>query len=325
MVNRALWLLVLVACQGDKESTTGSAGSAAPPGRDPGGSFGNPLEDDAGPAAIADDAGAKPDDPEPADPGKIIDELGAISAWEAVIDRAQLLARRSQHGVTYGRIGPAILVLGPTPEPTDAGVKVDAGMVATPYVWLVDDTEGNGTLGIRIELGAHASKVKEGDRVAVGGAWHLDAERRWYWKVDSVTPVPPGPASDIKDPPAPVPSHEIVQANPIPGGRMITFARDNDAVYFQLAGPPPVREGDGWLVADELGDFAFARLILPGERESYGGQDMRTPDERWQLKRAQTYMVRIGVIRKHGDPALKPGNSGYQPATIRARTAPIRL
>ena len=43
-----------------------------------------------------------------------------------------------------------------------------------------------------------------------------------------------------------------------------------------------------------------ALLNLPGERPSYGGQDMRDPDERWVLRRGQTYWVRIGKLRKRG-------------------------
>jgi len=43
---------------------------------------------------------------------------------------------------------------------------------------------------------------------------------------------------------------------------------------------------------------------------------MRAADERWTLKRAQTYWVRIGKIRK-----LKP----TEPANINARTAPVRV
>src|SRR5829696_3680908 len=62
-------------------------------------------------------------EPEPVDPGKLIADLGAISAWQAVIDRAQYLARRGQHGVVYGTLGGPIMVPGPTPElPADAGV-----------------------------------------------------------------------------------------------------------------------------------------------------------------------------------------------------------
>ena len=152
-------------------------------------------------------------------------------------------------------------------------------LIASPYVWLVDDTEGNGSLGIRVALGAKPAKL--GERVALGGAWHLDEARRWYWKINSLQQIPPGAPSDIKEPPPPEPNHVIVNGNLVPGSRTITVARDNDSVYFQLVGPPPTNDGDGWPVANELGDKVFALLVLPGERASYGAQDMRAPDERW--------------------------------------------
>jgi hypothetical protein len=97
--------------------------------------------------------------------------------------------------------------------------------------------------------------------------------------------------------------------------RKISLAKDGDAVYFQLVGPPPVAEGDGWPVADELGNPVVALLNLPGERPSYGAQDMRSSDERWQLRRGQTYWVRIGHLHKHPE----------KPTTINARTAPVRV
>ena len=188
-------------------------------------------------------------------------------------------------------------------------------MIASPYVWLVDDTEGNGALGIRVALGRHAAK--QGDRVAIGGGWLLDEARRWYWAADAIQPIAvPATPSELKDPPAAVPGHDIVTGSLPSGARTISVARDNDAVYFQLVGPLPVRDGDGWAVANELGDVPFAMMTLPGERASYGGQDMRAPDERWQLKRAQTYWVRIGKIRGHG-----PG----KPVSVTARTAPVRV
>jgi hypothetical protein len=302
MVRVAL-LLALVACQG-------SGNRDKPP----------PKPADAAVLidaveVVVEDAPRVEPEPEPPDPGKLIAELGAIPAWQAVIDRAQLLARRGQHGVAYGKIGPAIMQLGAAPEPVGSAKPIDAGLEPSPYVWLVDDTEGNGTLGIRVLLGKETAK--EGDRVALGGAWFLDDAKRWYWKVDSLTALPPAPPSDIKEPPVPVPSHEVQTGNYPSGARTISVAKDNDAVYFQIVGPPPVRDGDGWLVANELGDVPFARLVLPGERAAYGGQDMRAADERWVLKRAQTYWVRIGKIRKSSKPD--------EPASINARTAPIRI
>jgi hypothetical protein len=259
-------------------------------------------------------------EPEPVDPGKLIADLGAISAWQAVIDRAQYLARRGQHGVVYGTLGGPIMVPGPTPElPVDAGIGVkpiDAGLVPSEYVWLVDDTEGNGALAIRVMLGTQPAAPKQGDCVALAGAWVLDDNKHWFWKVDRVTPLPPAPPSDIKDPPA-APGHQIVDGNLAPGSRTISVARDNDAVYFMLTGPnQPVLPGEGWPVADELGNPIFALLNLPGERPSFGGQDFRTADERWVLKRGFVYWVRIGKIRRP---------SPDKPALINARTAPVRV
>jgi hypothetical protein len=124
------------------------------------------------------------------------------------------------------------------------------------------------------------------------------------------------PAPAPADPPAAVPSHVPATGGFPPGVRPIKQAKDNDAVYFQLAGPLPARDGDGWLIADRLYDLPVALLILPGERASYGGQDLRSPDERWQLKRQQTYWVRIGKIRPQG---------AGKPFAVTARTAPIRV
>lgn len=312
MVTQPLVALVVIACLGCQ----GQGDQATPPA----------VPKDARvvknepPPADAQSAPSEPDEPEPSDPGKLIADLGAVSAWQAVIDRAQYLARRGQHGVVYGTIGAPILVPGPTPEvPADAGVAakpVDAGLVPSAYVWLVDDTEGNGALAIRAMLGNQASPPMPGARVALAGAWQLDDSKRWYWKVDRVTPLPPAPPSDLTDPPG-MPGHQIVDGNLPQGARTISVAKDGDAVYFMLTGPnQPVLPGEGWPVADELGDATFALLNLPGERPSFGGQDFRTPDERWQLKRGSVYWVRIGKIRR---------TSPDKPALINARTAPIRI
>jgi hypothetical protein len=306
---RVLLLATLVDCQG--------SGSEKPPQK----RDAAPVDYEDAPDPVFEEAPRVEPEPEPTDPGKLISELGAIPAWQAVIDRAQLLARRGQHGVVYGRIGPEVMILGEPPAHAGSGKPIDAGMIPSGYVWLVDDTDGNGTLGIRVVLGKETAAA--GDRVALGGAWLLDDARRWYWKVDSLTALPPAAPSDIKDPPAPFPSHGIQEGRYPAGTRTITVARDNDAVYFQIVGPPPVRDGDGWLVANELGDVPFARLVLPGERAAYGGQDMRAADERWVLKRATTYWVRIGKIRKSSKPS-RPGVPD-EPAAINARTAPVRL
>jgi hypothetical protein len=298
-------------------------------------------------------------DEETPDPGRMIAELGAIPAWQAVVDRAQLLGRRGQHGVVLGRVGPPVMVPAPVapagagapglspgggiaaagasvaPGPAAGGAAAGAGsaatpapaapggagsgaaaaephLIATPYVWLIDDTEGNGTLGIRIALG---DKAKLGDRIAAGGAWQLDAERRWFWKPDAVQPLPPARPNEPRDPPPPAPGHAIA-TGPLPSGaRTAGVARDSDAIYFQIVGPPPQSDGDGWQVADQLGSPTALVLNLPGERPSYGGQDMRAADERWQLRRGQTYWVRIGVLHRRTG----------KPPTVNARTAPVRV
>ena len=285
-VRRVLAALVLAGCQGGRHQPA----AAPPPAR-------TPRDARAAVKPPAADAG-------PVDVGKMIADLGAIPAWDAVVDRAQYLARRNQHGVVYGTLGPAIMMPAP---------GADAGLVASPYTWLIDDTEGNGALAIRVELGARGGKLAAGQRVALGGAWALDDHRAWFWKVDDSSPLPAAPAPATKDPPAP-PGH-VIAAGPLPAGaRPISKAGDNDLVYFQLVGQPPAIDGDGWPVADELGDPVVALLALPGERASYGAQDMRAPDERWHLRRGVTYALRVGIVHHHGPD---------KPATINARTAPI--
>jgi hypothetical protein len=297
----------LAACQGESDRRAAGSGSAPEP-RD----AGAPEARDAGapvaPEEPTSDA-AVVEDPDPPDPGKLIESLGAVSAWQAVVDRGQYLARRGQQGVVFGTLGAPILVAGPA-----APGGIDGGLVASGYTWLVDDTEGNGALAIRVLL--ESRTAKQGDRVALGGAWELDDSRRYYWKVASVTALPAAPPGDLKDPPV-APGHEIADGGVPAGARTISVARDDDLVYFTVVGKPPVVDGEGWPVADELGDPVFALLNLPGERPSYGGQDFRTPDERWQLKRGQLYWVRIGRIRRPQGPD--------KPALINARTAPVRV
>jgi hypothetical protein len=331
------------ACQGRKRQGDGAGGGGDEPVGSGSGSgvaepsLGEPDLTGAGVAGAGSNAAGAgsagkvvaPDEPEPpADPNKQIAELGAIPAWQAVVDRAQLLARRGQKGVVYGRIGPAILVPAPAPDPADGGVPADGGgMVASPYVWLVDDTEGSGSLGIRLALGKITAS--EGDRVAASGAWELDAERRWYWKVGALQPLaaPPPPTSSSlsssssgsgapTDTPYAAPSHVPPPAALPPTAKPIKQAKDNDIVYFQLVGPTPARDGDGWLIGTQLYDVPIALLLLPGERPSYGGHDLRSPDERWQLRRQTIYWLRIGKLRSQG-----PG----QPYLVNARTPPVRV
>ncbi|MEO6777361.1 MAG: hypothetical protein ABI467_30820 [Kofleriaceae bacterium] len=262
--------------------------------------------------------GSAADEPDPApDPGKQIYALGAVPAWQAVVDRSLYLERRDQHGVVYGTLGDGITMVVPGSGSGSASAAIaDGGTVQapTPYTWLIDDTEGNGCLAIRVAL-PDGTKVKPGDRVALAGAWALDADRHWFWKPTLVTLVAPAPPSKAKEPPS-APGHTIINGELPAGARPISLAKEGQAAYFTVLGAPPLADGDGWQVADELGNPVYALLDMPGERASFGAQDMRTADERWTLKRAQTYWVRIGPVHKHGPD---------KPATIHAHTAPIRV
>jgi hypothetical protein len=205
-----------------------------------------------------------------------VDQLGAIPAWRAVVDRAQLLARRGDGGVVYGQIGGAV--------------------AATPLTWLIDETEGDGALAIRVDFGP--SVPPEGSRVAVRGAWKVDDARRWYWAAAAVTPLPRHDAPAAA--PAHPPGHVIADA-PAPGGwakvRDPSRARDGDLCAFTVV-EVPVRDGDGWGASDRKWGTLMAYVQLPGEHVSYGGHDLRTADERWSLKKGWTYWVRVAKVRR---------------------------
>lgn len=109
--------------------------------------------------------------------------------------------------------------------------------------------------------------------------------------------------------------HEPAVAPRPPQAVPISKAKDNDLVAFQVLAAPKTL-GEGWLVGDALGSPPVAVLMLPGERQSYGGIDFRQADEHWRLRRGVTYVVRIGRVRKK-DPA--------KPAQINARNAPIKV
>lgn len=227
------------------------------------------------------------------DTGSAAAKPAAVPAWQAVVDRTRYLDRRGQSGVVYGVLG---------------------AIVAPPYQWLVDDTEGNGALAIHVTLPPRALAVP-GDRVALAGAWAIDGTRAWYWRASVATPLPPAPATKAKDPPA-EPGHTI-QDGELPGdAQPISKAKEAEPAYFTVVGDAPVIDGDGWLVADTSVGRPYALLNLPGERASFGAQDLRAPNERWSLKRGETYWVRIGPVHRHGADKL---------VTINARTAPIRV
>ena len=55
---------------------------------------------------------------------------------------------------------------------------------------------------------------------------------------------------------------------------------------------------DGWMISDVTGGKAVARLLLPGERSPYGGQDLVADEERWKLFRGRRYWVKVSRYRK---------------------------
>ncbi len=337
-------LLLAAACQGqgsgDKAPKKEPTGSAAPTTPEPA-----PGPATAGPAngssaegsgsAVA--AGSDDADPpagaaatQPPSATQLIAKLGAMPVWEGVVQRGQLLARRGERGVLYGRVGPA----------------VGEGSL----IWLIDDTEGEGSLAARVAF--PGAPPPEGTRIAAAGAWALPPRSvevppavatppaaagarpaaapvappaaprptpRWYWQVEQSTALPEA-AIARKDPAAPAAPAAVIGHEPIiaprPAGAVpISKAKDNDLVYFQVLSAPR-RLGEAWLVGDQLGSPPIAMLALPGDRPSYGGIDFRQPDEQWRLRRGVTYVVRIGKIRRK-DPA--------KPATINARNAPIKI
>src|SRR5438046_3112956 len=114
MVKLAALALLVAACQGHDSG----AQQQAPSRKDAAVAH---STDDADPT----DAPPPADEQEPApDPGKLIADLGAIPAWEAVVARGDYLQRRNQHGIVYGVLGDAI----PMPDPAD-----DRGFGRSPH------------------------------------------------------------------------------------------------------------------------------------------------------------------------------------------------
>ena len=240
----------------------------------------------------SDRGGGGDDDPGSADS---VEVPGAIPPWEAVVDRDRYLLRRKQSGVLVGRLG------GEAIAPGARGV----------VRWLIDETDGNGTLAVRLAISGPVPA--DGTRVAVRGAWTLDSQRRWYWAVESMTALKgPGPAA-AADPPAP-PGLVVATGAPPSGYRVVSRPRDGGLVLFGVIRSPK-RTGDGWLVGDNSFSAPMAVITLPGERDSYGGHDLRQDDERWDLKRGVLYWVRIDKVRR------KPGDDR---TWLRALTAPVK-
>lgn len=203
--------------------------------------------------------------------------LEARPAWEAVIDRSELLARRDDRGAVHG-----VLI-------EHEGAH-----------WLVDEAEGDGALANRLRL-PEGMEVEPPLRALVWGAW-VGADGRWTWVADRVARL--GPAAPPPRSPGLTAAPGEPPADAVPVSQV---DRRGGPVTFAVVGAPETAN-DGWRIADEPGAEPVARLFLPGERESYGAQDFRTGEERWQLEPGGRYAVTVGrTMRVLGSdlPALR--------------------
>lgn len=214
-----------------------------------------------------------------------LEAVGAVPAWEAVVERHAYLARRDAKGVVYGTIARA----------KDEG----------PWL-LVDDTQGQGALAIELALPSGVP-LRAGERVAAWGAWICPEVNRWVWRVSALGRLPGGERIEGVGITVAGPSAAPSDAEPpstVASGATVVF----------LVVERPIKVGDGWGVADVAGSGVVARVVLPGERGAYGGQDMRAPAESWTLERGKAYFVRAQRVWRSRDPS--------EPAVIYAAGRP---
>jgi hypothetical protein len=285
------------ACRGS--STT----PAAPEDHDP------PAPDDADAAAPAPepepesepalaiedfDAGGKPEN-------TALRDMDAVPVWNAVVNRGDYLGRRGKQGTIHGRLG----------EP----VSGESGA----YRWFIDDTEGSGALGVRLAYDPDLAP-EPGQRLLVWGAWEVDRELRWYWKATRMARLE-ARDSDIPAEARSEPGHVIAaMATPpqgaIPVSEAVAEPPPQPAdIIFEITRVPANRF-TGWEIGDRTRWKPVARLHLPGERESHGAQDLRSPGEYWRLERNTRYVVRVQRIA--------PPKPGVR-TTLKAINAPRRV
>lgn len=268
---------------------------------------------------------------------QIISRLGAMPVWEGVVQRGQILARRGQRATLVGRVGPAVgqgswiwLI-----DDTEGGGCLAARaafvgeapargtLIAATGAWSLEVLEGAAPTeaAASTEVAVPATTPAAPGAAAPAVVPAAPPVTRWVWQVEASVTLGERarPASEeeaeLSAEPGSAIGHEPAVAPRPPQAVPISKAKDNDLVAFQVLAAPKTL-GEGWLVADALGSPPVAVLMLPGERQSYGGIDFRHADEHWRLRRGVTYVVRIGRVRKK-DPA--------KPAQINARNAPIKV
>ena len=210
--------------------------------------------------------------------------IGSLSAWDAAIERYRLLARRGQSGAVHGTL-----------------VETDDGPM------LVDESMGDGALSIAVAL-LDGLNPQLPMRCVLWGAWKPDATPSWRWHATRLESLPARPE--------PVP--RVERLTPIQSERPadVVFASAasgrGGAISFVVS-ERSARVGDGWRISDDVGGPQVARLLLPGERETYGDQSELAGDERWKLTKNTRYWVSIRSFR-----AARPGELPI----YWARTAP---
>jgi hypothetical protein len=248
-----------------------------------------PAPERTAPAAVAADAapGRPPPGVRLVDDANLdaVDGTPVLPAWSAVAARSQMLARRGATGAVTGRLG---------------------GDAAPGLRWLIDETEGAGALAIRAALPADGGWIPVGARVVLVGAWEVDEHRRWQLAARSVLVLGGAPPAAE---PALQPGLRVEQADAAPAGALppSQLAGIGDLLFSVVA--PPAKPGDGWEITDVAAAeprparraarapvAPVARLLLPGERAAYGGQDMLAPDEVWPLERGAVYVVRASRV-----------------------------
>lgn len=199
-----------------------------------------------------------------------------VSAWDAVIERSRYLARRGDRGAIFGRMGEVI---------------ADSQL---PMRWLSDETKGEGALRVRV---AHDPRlvVQPGLRVVVWGAWEVDAAGRWYWRAERIASLE---ARDPDEEAAIQALMEIPSVESAPEEALPVSELTADGTIVFVVRRTPQQPSDGWEIFDPGGRVAVARLLLPGDDPSYGAQDYRSADERWQLQRGARYTVAVRWPRR---------------------------
>lgn len=322
--------------RGEPQPTPGADPSAVTPGTrtpDAGASLSMALAPDAAPEApsiaplvIDAQSGSDPGLAEP----RALAAIPAVPVWHAVVERGRYLARRQQHGAIHGYLGSALaagdVARGPADHPDGGPDHPDPGpTVDQTYRWIIDETQGAGSLGVRVQSAAipGLDTLEEGTRVVLWGAWHIaqngepdSVQRWWYWKPTRVATLEPRPAPAAPAPDA-APGHEIAElARPPADAQPVSQLESRpDVIVFQVTRVPRDPSG-GWEIADRSRDPTMARLFLPGDQATYGAQDLRTSDERWRLRRGISYVVEVRRITR------RPSDKRPR---VTARGAPRRL